>query len=228
MTRDLLIIVPSRGRPENIARLTGAFDVATHAELLVAIDADDPEAGEYQRVQFNRGGMWLVRDLRRRMVGTLNHIATSTATKSYRYVGFMGDDHYPQTPGWDIEYVRALDRAGPGGIVYGNDLIQGRNLPTQVALDRRIVDVLGYMAPPCLVHMFADNFWRDLGEALGTLVYLPDVVVEHLHPIAERAAWDDQYTEAGASMNSDHQAYERWRAEDMPAAVAKLKGALLL
>lgn len=230
MTRDLLIIVPSRGRPENIDRLAKAFAGTTCVELLVAIDDDDPEAAEYRRVAINHGALWLVRDIRRRLVGTLNHIATAEAAKSYRYVGFMGDDHLPRTPGWDVEYIRALDQVGPGGIVYGDDKIQGPNLPTHVAMDRRIVDVLGYMAPPCLVHMCADNFWRDLGDQLGTLRYLPDVVVEHLHPIALTSAWDDRYAEvnAPAVMEADWAAYERWCADEMPSAVATLKGALLL
>jgi hypothetical protein len=229
VTRDLLIIVPSRGRPANIDRLADAFDTATHADLLVAVDDDDPELAGYMRIADRRGGKWDIGQ-RRRLVGTLNHVATNPArTSDYRYLGFMGDDHWPRTPGWDREYVHALDRVGAGGIVYGDDLIQGSKLPTQVALDKRIVDTLGYMAPPGLVHMFADNFWRDLGLHLGTLRYLPDVVVEHLHPIASRAAWDDRYAEvnAPAVMETDHATYDRYLAEEMLDAVARIKGALL-
>jgi hypothetical protein len=228
VTRDLLVIVPSRGRPANIARLAAAFDTCTHADLLVAVDTDDPVLAEYMAIADQRGGKWDVGE-RRRLVGTLNHLATNPGhTDGYRYLGFMGDDHLPRTPGWDLEYVRALNRTGPGAIVYGNDLIQGENLPTQVALDRRIVDTLGYMVPPVLVHMFADNWWRDLGHQLGTLTYLPHVVVEHLHPIAQRAEWDDRYVEVNApeAMNTDHAAYQRWLIDEMPDAVAAVKEAL--
>lgn len=227
MTRDLLYIVPSRGRPANIERLRDAFDLVHQADLLVAIDIDDPALDDYVAIADRRGGRWDVGE-RRRLVGTLNHIAASDATENYRYVGFMGDDHLPRTPDWDTELVHTLDRLGAGGIAYGNDLIQGPNLPTAVALDRRIITTLGYMAPPVLTHMFADNWWRDLGTALGTLAYLPHVVIEHLHPIAQRAEWDNGYTEvnAPAVMDADHAAYQRWHAEHLADAVTTLQGAL--
>ena len=38
-----------------------------------------------------------------------------------------------------------------------------------------------------------DDFWKTLGEHLGTLVYLSDVVLEHMHPNAGKAPMDDGY-----------------------------------
>ena len=43
------MLCPSRGRPGNITALRAAWDEVTdHADLLVAVDDDDPAAGEYE------------------------------------------------------------------------------------------------------------------------------------------------------------------------------------
>ncbi len=43
-----------------------------------------------------------------------------------------------------------------------------------------------------------DNYWRDLGTAAGCLTYLPDAIVEHLHPSAGKAALDEGYGRVNA------------------------------
>jgi hypothetical protein len=223
---DLVTIVPSRGRPSNVDRLWWAFKAtADKADLVVAVDEDDPHLEGYlDMLERAEGGYELVVGPRLRMVGTLNKVATEH-TEGYRYVGFMGDDHLPRSKGWDTAYIAALDGASPGGVVYGNDLIQGEIMPTQVALDRRIVETLGYMVPPELVHLAADLFWCEIGKALGTLRYLPDVVIEHLHPLVGRAEWDPGYAEANSLERSseDHTAYQDYLSTRFVGDVAKLK-----
>jgi hypothetical protein len=139
-------------------------------------------------------------------------------------IGFMGDDHCPRTYGWDKAYVDALREMGTG-IVYGNDLIQGARLPTQVAMTADIVRALGYMAPPALTHLYVDNFWRDLGTVAGCLRYLPDVTVEHRHPIAGKAEWDEGYRRVNdaAMYERDRLAYVEYQRTQFVADVAKVK-----
>lgn len=127
-------------------------------------------------------------------------------------IGFMGDDHLPRTPGWDLHYLATLATLGTG-IVYGNDLLQGQNLPTQVAITSDIIRRIGYMAPPDLKHLYMDNYWKDLGEGAGCIRYLPDVIVEHLHPVAGKAAWDDNYARVNAHDAHDSAAYAELRAK---------------
>ena len=139
-------------------------------------------------------------------------------------IGFMGDDHRPRTVGWDTAYLEALRELG-SGIVYGNDLLQGERIPTQVAMTTDIVRELGFMAPPVLKHLYVDNFWRDLGTAAGCLRYLSNVVVEHMHPIAGKAPWDDGYARVNAPTmySGDANAYAKWAAMDLAAAVEKVR-----
>src|SRR5436190_826292 len=69
----------------------------------------------------------------------------ATHTKLTSIVGFIGDDHRFRSEGWDEAIIATNDLLG-GGIVYGNDLLRGEDLPSQVFIDRRITDALGWMA----------------------------------------------------------------------------------
>lgn len=193
---DLVAIVPSRGRPEAARAVAAAFEKTCTAdtELLFAIDMDDPERGGYGRSLAQR--VRLVMDDSTSMVDALNRAAVIES--SAFAVAFMGDDHRPRSTGWDRAYLDALHELGTG-IVYGNDLLQGRNLPTQAAMTSDIVRALGYMSPPVLTHMYVDNFWLSLGNEAGCIRYLPNVIVEHLHPMAGKSEWDANYDRVNSS-----------------------------
>jgi hypothetical protein len=220
----LLVIVPSRGRPQNIADLWDAWEAATtgHTGLLVAADDDDPELPDYVKVCLKRG-IELVIGPRLRMVPTLNEVARKRAPHHFA-LGFMGDDHRPRTHGWDIAYLDAL-RDLETGFVYGNDLVAKDRLPTQFAMSADIVRTLGCMIPAPVKHLWADNQIYDLGHAIDRIRYLPDVVVEHCHPIAGTADDDPGYREVNApdAAEADRLVYAHWYANDMPADVEKLR-----
>ena len=139
-------------------------------------------------------------------------------------MGFMGDDHCPRTVGWDRAYLDSLQELRTG-MVYGNDLLQGGKLPTQIAMTSDIVRTLGYMAPPALTHLYVDNFWLNLGNQVGCLRYLPDVIVEHRHPVAGKAKWDAGYARVNDSAiyERDEAAYGEYQRTHLAADVTKVK-----
>lgn len=227
---DLLVIVPSRGRPQSVARMveawraTGALDVA---HLVWAVDADDPEIDGYRQAVPAEAGSapvsryevpeWMP------MVRKLDLVATDAA-ETYPMLGFAGDDHRPRTHGWATRYISELRALGTG-IVYGNDRIQGERLPTQWAMTANIVRALGRMVPADVEHLYSDNSVLDLGRGADCIRYLPDVVIEHCHPVAGRGVWDRGYERVNSRRQyaRDHAAYQRWRAERMVADVAAVR-----
>jgi hypothetical protein len=212
---SLAVIVPTRGRPGNAARLAKAFRETHALDALPVFVADhnDPELPAYRALldegvlprlmiqEATNGGTG--------MCAALNYAARRYATL-YGAVGFMGDDHLPRTANWDSLVLEQLDALTPR-IVYGNDLLQGPALPTAVFMQSRLVQAMGYMAPPALQHLYIDNFWKALGEALDGLVYLPDVIIEHLHPAAGKAPMDDRYRAVNAA-ETDRADREEWLA----------------
>lgn len=229
---ELTVIVPSRGRPHTVAELAQAFrDTCTETTwLLFAVDEDDPEHQAYTDAVAEQlvrhGRVTMTSQPSGTMVSALNH-AADVLLESRREVrpdaiGFMGDDHRPRTKGWDRAYLDALTSLP--GIVYGNDLIQGANLPTQCAISTSVVRALGHMAPPVLTHLYVDNYWLTLGRGAGCISYMPNVIIEHLHPVAGTAALDDGYrrVNAPAMYAKDRAAYEGYVTAHLADEVAKL------
>jgi hypothetical protein len=228
---DLVVIVPTRGRPEAAAALAEAFreTCAADTTLVLALDEDDERLPGYRGVvqtaqirvgEVTRANRSMVEALNRAVAEVLHPDAVSPTFA----VGFMGDDHRPRTRGWDERYLAALREMGTG-IVYGDDLLRGVNLPTQCAMTADVVRTLGWMCPPELTHMYVDNFWRDLGHAAGCLRYLPDVVVEHLHPSAGKAAWDAGHLRVNhpSMYDRDEAAYTAYSRSRMPADVDRVR-----
>lgn len=226
MTAELLIIIPTRGRPEKIPRIidawrdTGAF--ADGAEPLFAIDGDDPRAADYMdalgsipfpyihQCRFNGyHPRW------QPMVTKLDRVAALHALGDGApfAMGFAGDDHLPRTLGWAGAYLREL-RAMRTGIVYCDDGYQGENLPTQWAMTTDIVQTLGRMVPAPVEHLYCDNSIMDLGRAIGRLQYLPDYLVQHQHPVAGFDG-DEQHAQVNSreQYRTDRAAYRTWQRD---------------
>lgn len=221
----MLVIVPSRGRPDNIRELIAAWEeTRTRAWLLVAVDDDDETLPGYRDV-FATAPDWVSWEVgpRKRMCPTLNDIAVRQA-ELYDILGFMGDDHRPRTQGWDHRFSMAIAQMGGTGVAYGNDLIQGANIPTAVWMSSCIVETLGYMVPPGLIHLFADDSWKAWGNGIGRLAYLNDVIIEHLHPVAQKSEWDDTYKEcnSGAVWAADEAAFKAYMAGAYQSDVDKV------
>lgn len=215
----LAVIVPTRGRPANAARLDAALG---DTERVYAVDDTDPTLPGYQ-CHLARQAL-LVFDGHPTMIEKVNHCATALAD-GFDFLGFMGDDHLPRTGNWQEHVEQALDALPGPGIVYTNDLFQGPNLPTAVFMHAEIVRRLGWMALPTVRHLYCDNAWLDLGRALGSITYLHGVVIEHLHPHAGKAEGDDQYTRVNADETAiaDRAAWEQWREHELALDVARIR-----
>jgi hypothetical protein len=230
VVRDLLVIVPSRGRPAAVAELRKAVRAmsAARTDLIVAFDEDDPAVGGYRALRDatrkDRRVMWAPGP-RRSLAGWTNRIAAVYGGR-YRALCSMGDDHRPRTDGWDTALLAALDATGGTGIAYGDDLLQGSNLPTCPVISADIVAALGWMCLPSLSHFFVDDVWRVLGEQAGCLHYVPGVITEHLHWLRTGVRPDGTYLAAEAGKAADRAAYEEWLAGGQATDVATVKGLL--
>jgi hypothetical protein len=213
MSADLLVIVPTRNRPQNARALYESWEatVTGRADLLFVCDDDDPQLDSYKNQMSWMPLAQLEVGSRLRMVGSLNRAAVAHADE-YKYLGFFGDDHRPRVNGWVEKFCETLSKS-PASVVYGNDLLQGEKMATAVAMTSDIVRALGYMAPPSMVHLCVDLVWNLWGERLGTLAYLDDVVIEHMHPANGKALNDLGYIEVNSSdmMKRDSEAYFAYR-----------------
>ncbi len=220
---NMALVVPSRGRPHNIERLAKQL-IATKSKVdfYVGVDFDDPELENYKRVATEQDIMLVISPVRERFGPTLNRIFMDIKS-AYRYLAWMGDDHKPLTVGWDEKYREALDELRTG-IVYGNDLVMGEAIATQLAMTSNIVDTLGYAVPEGFTHLYIDNYFMELGRAINKLLYLPDVIVQHMHPCAGMTQEDQTYIEANSPENwtNDRIRLERYLSEELQIDKEKL------
>ena len=110
-------------------------------------------------------------------------------------------------------------------MAYGNDLLQGKKLPTAILMSSVIIQKLGYMAPPTLRHQWSDLFWLDLGQKLGTLTYFPNIIIEHLHHSVGKSSTDQTYIDATNRLirRHDRDAYKKYYQEHFAKDIEKLK-----
>lgn len=207
----ITVICPTRGRPERAGAMAASFhDTAAliATALVLVVDADDPTLAEYRTL--GETLVVLAPEDTGDLVKATNTVALRVAADGETtIIGHVGDDHLFRTSGWDSRIEAALTEPG---VAYGDDLHQGANLPTAVFVSTTIVRDLGWLALPGSTHLYIDNAWKDLGESLGALHYLPDVVIEHMHGSLGKAPMDEGYARASANQPADYAAYLEWRA----------------
>lgn len=190
----MMIIVPTRGRPHVVDEMIACFEQTRTgiAEICFAMDDTDPCLDDYVKTLRGRPP-WVdfvvgpSRNMCEALRGAAMHLLGAHRPSA---IGFMGDDHRPRTFGWDARFEAGAQRRH---IVYGNDTIQGANLPTHVVMPARMIELLHGIVPQVFTHMYLDNYWKALGEGAGCLEYMGDVIIEHMHPIAGKAEWDEGY-----------------------------------
>jgi hypothetical protein len=229
----LLIIVPTRARPHHVGRIIQAWEetgAPECADLLLAVDNDDPTLRAYddavtEALEENRDRSWL--DIAamgpwQPMVSKLNAAAIANAN-SYTALGFAGDDHLPRTPGWARRYLEVLSRGI--GIVHGDDGRWHGTLCTEWAMSAEIVARLERMVPADVGHLYCDNAVQQLGREAGCLTYLPDVLIEHMHPDVSKGELDAGYVTVNSREQyaADGLAFRRWRRYARARQVAAVR-----
>ena len=221
MVKSNLVILPSRSRPQNVERCINALkENSLISDFCVAIDDDQSDL--YPRLD----GVIYEINPRMRLNGTLNLVATKYA-KKYQTIYFIGDDNLVKSKNWDQSLAEPINTKGYG-VSYGNDLFQGQNLPTAAMMSTNIIEILGFMSPPQLIHLFMDNFWMVLGLNIGSLYYFDDVIIEHLHPYAGKAEIDDGYIEANSTerVSADEREFARYLADEFQNDLKKVMATL--
>ncbi len=216
-----LVIVPSRGRPDNVQRSFNAIKKNSKISDIVFVLDDDNET-IYPRIP---GAKYEVLP-RIKMNRSLNAIALKNMY-TYKTITFMGDDHLVQTDYWDEILYEPIKNRG-FGFSYGDDSMQGESLPTAVMVSTNIIKALGFMGPHDLIHLMIDFFWLDMGKELNAIDYFECVSIKHVHYGNTEGIWDKTYEEANSefTVNNDYLAYEKYKKDWFLEDAARIKKVL--
>jgi hypothetical protein len=208
--KDLLLVVPSRGRPQNVDRLWKTMQATCRGQtdLVVGLDEDDPQLLNYSETglddstaDLSGGPEFVIESDLHNVVPWINKLAIPQAD-NYRFIGHIGDDNIPHTEGWDVAIMEAL---GKTPFAFGNDLYPTRpagSLCCHVFMRSEVVRKLGYFGPPGIKHMYVDVAWMAWGVKTG-ITYLHDVIIEHAHFTTGKAPSDDVYMTSQNLIPSD-------------------------
>ena len=162
MDKKIIILVPSRsngtGRENNVERFLESWRKHTEGFSDVCILLDDDDEFRYKKHK----DIFYSINPNVRFVPKVNKSALIYKDK-YEYVANFSDDFVIKSQ-WEKSFIEFFTNNNGVGIAYGNDLLQSDKLPTAVCMTSNIISKLGYMIPNCLQHMYADNFWKDLGN----------------------------------------------------------------
>ena len=186
MDPKISLLIPTRGRPDNLSRLFDSIKQTSSrvdgVEVVLVVDDDDLDmlAFEYEGVFYKRA---VVRPGRR--MGELN--MTAYKASSGKYIMLLNDDVIIRTPGWDDKILACFrSYADEIVLVHVNDLIFKERLCTFPFVSRRFCDLAGELCPEEYHRHRIDDHIYNIFNLLGVMgrtriVYLPDVVFEHEH-----------------------------------------------
>ena len=219
------VLLPTRGRAELLRRFLESVLARSEqpelVEVVVYADADDPASHGF-----------LVEGLAvRTIVGpraSMGEYNTACFEQSRGDIVVLGnDDVVIQTRGWDRK-LREMHAAMQDGVylAYPNDLFKGRDLSAFPILSRRVCQLLGRPFPREYRGAFIDYHLLDIFRRLERrghprLIYLEDVVFEHLHYRTGKGDFDEVYGKRDRFGDDD--TFIRLRDERSAAAVRLLE-----
>jgi len=212
---DISLILPTRERPalarqalDSVARTAAR---PQQLEVVLYVDLDDvPSHG------IGHPDLRVVKLIRpRARMGAITQACY--AASAGRYLMLLNDDVVCRTDGWDAAVLGRFGRYPDDvALVWGNDLFRGDTLPSHPILSRTGCEIMGGVCPPKYHRDYIDAHIYDVFCALrrhghDRLVYLPDVVFEHMHVEAGKAPADN--TSVKRRKTDDELTYIAWAEE---------------
>lgn len=224
---QISILVPTRGRPDNVRRLVDSAYTTSDLppQFVFYIDEDDPRRDETLHAAVTVGATITIGP-RIVLSEMWNRCAESAV---HDVMMHCGDDIVFRTPGWDSMVLGAFN-GFPDKIVlvHGDDGYQRGHIATHGFYHRNWVETLGYFVPPYFSSDYNDLWLTEVADAIGRRIYLPHVYTEHMHPSAGKGELDQTHLDRLERHDRDNVAglyasLAQRRIED----AAKLRNAIL-
>lgn len=204
-----LWVLPSRRRPESLARFFEAYEkTEASTEVYVLLDKEDflgnlpikPKNVTYY-------------DLPQEAVGSQGD-KLKWFWKNFKlpeWVGWLNDDDVPITKHWDTLTIANLNGSN---FVTGNDEWQPHRFVGARAFSRRLLDCFGGFYPNDFRHSFVDDMFETVGKETGCWTKCPEIIVHHRHYRKGEAVCDSTYRQNESYFQHDLREWNKWLKDD--------------
>lgn len=188
------LCVPSRGRPERFKQMVRSATSTAQGEIEFCVWRDEDDATVYPKgphIVYGTGE----RPYLKGSLCTSGLWSKAWGLASGEIAMLAADDIIFRTQGWDTRVTQAFE-AVPDRIVmvYGDDGSRVRKAPVNPFLHRRWIDAAGF-TPSDFQGWFADEWIWQMAAELGRVVFLDDVLIQHL----QRGGTDQTYRDGAAA-----------------------------
>jgi len=202
------ILVPTRGRPNNMVRLWDSIENTVsnpkNVEIIFYIDDDDKQSIELVKKQkpLKCVVKYIIgeRIVLSKMWNECHKIAKGP------YYHHCGDDVVFRTKNWDKIILEEFSKY-PDKIVFiwprDREKSRGKNGGTHGFLHDNWINTVGYFMPPYFSSDMNDRWLTEVSKKIGRDVFLEDVYVEHMHYAFGKATKDKTHMERLARRRKD-------------------------
>lgn len=218
---SLLVMCPTRGRPEQCRVLLKSFEDSNPGNETVLLFITDGDDDSYHDMDWG-SALHAVLTPRDSLVGIYNQVA-GVHVDDFDAIMNVGDDCVFETSGWDEMMFQVLADLGGSGFVYP-DCKRRSDIPEVVMISSDVIRTIGHFAEPTTGHFYCDNVWAELGKRSGLIRGCPAVIRHNHYSITPGVVRDATYSEAEEMYGGpDAAAFMQWRATVMPHQVALLR-----
>lgn len=212
-----LWVMPSRRRPEALKKFFEAAaktGMQTGGLILIHKDEMQEMKDAYMAIDLPNGWNWWT-TVGEGYAAKVQEFVADQFSKDYDWIGILADDLSPETKGWDGALVSRLNGFN---IVAANDGWQApKKANGALVYSRKLLDAVGYFAPPGMAHLFIDDVWETLGADTGCITFALDVMVRHRHA-SITGVQDSTVDKVKSFWPNDEAVFREWRQNDRKRA----------
>ena len=206
--------LPSRNRPKSLARFFKAWnEMGATCPGAIVLNVDDWNANiaAYESLELPRGWEFAFAEADS-LCDALRFCWPSM--KEQAWVAMVDDDYIPETPGFDLRMVEALNGHN---FISTNDCWQAKpdiragRMCGAWAFSGDLLRAVGYFIPEGLRKSYGDDVWETIGRATGTWTVRMDIIARHLHHMNGKADVDETSAQVGKHWIHDTQVFRRWK-----------------
>jgi hypothetical protein len=177
-------------------------------ELVLYVDEDDKDTLNCYYSKIVALNTTLIIGKRPRILGETTNRCAKESTGEICML--CTDDVIFHTEGWDElvveQFLNYKDRIV---LVYGEDGIQHGRTATLPFLHINWINTIGRFLPTYFISEVGDRWLTEVATKIGRLCYLPNLYIQHLHPVHGTMPYDSTYTER-RSMRAKEGSSAQW------------------